>query len=78
MMTLNELEKKLLEINIPNDAYLLNGGLPNEAFCINESDGKWETYYSERGSKSGTKLFDNEGEACDYFLTWIKRNFKIT
>ncbi|MNI32161.1 hypothetical protein D3C73_860660 [compost metagenome] len=78
MTTLHELEKKLTELNISKYAYSLSGGLPNEVFCLNEADGKWETYYSERGNKSGRKAFDTEGEACEYFLTWIKRNFKIS
>lgn len=77
-MRLNELKKKLLELNIPSDVYSLNGGLPNESFCVNEDNGKWETYYSERGNKSGRKIFDTEEEACDYFLTWIKRNLRIS
>jgi len=76
-MKLNELEGKLLEMKISRDVYSLNGGLPNEAFCVNEENGTWEVYYSERGNKSGRKVFDTEDEACDYFLTWIKRNFRI-
>lgn len=76
-MRLNQLEKELLELNIPNDVYSLKGGLPNETFCVSEEDGKWETYYSERGNKSGRKLFDTEEEACQYFLNWIKRNLRI-
>ena len=48
-MTKKELEKKLNELNIDKFAYNLNGGLPNEAYCIEEFEGKWYTYYSERG-----------------------------
>ncbi|REK77664.1 hypothetical protein [Paenibacillus paeoniae] len=74
-MKLNELQNKLLELSIPENAYSLSGGLPNETICIDESNGKWVTYYSERGNKTGYKVFDNEEEACNYFLGWIKRNF---
>ncbi|WP_078552283.1 hypothetical protein [Bacillus alkalicellulosilyticus] len=76
-MRLKELEMKLQEINIPSHAYSLNGGLPNERFCLNAVGGKWETYYSERGNKSGRKIFANEDEACDYFFTWIKHNLSM-
>jgi hypothetical protein len=39
-MTLAELRNKLANSNVPNNAYSLTGGLPNEAYCIEESDGK--------------------------------------
>lgn len=76
-MTMKELNIELKKINIPYDAYSLQGGLPNEVFCITEEQEKWETYYSERGNKSALTVFDSEEEACGYFLIWIKKNFKI-
>ena len=71
------MDVELDKMNIPKDSYSLRGGLPNEAFCITEEQGKWETYYSERGNRSALRIFNSEEEACSYFLTWIKRNFKI-
>ena len=47
-------------------------GLPNEALCIT-NDEKWEVYYSERGRKSGLREFQNEEDACEYFLEKVKR-----
>jgi hypothetical protein len=47
--------------------YALDGGLPNEAYCLAKVDGKWEVYYSERGNKTGLKIFQKEEEACQYF-----------
>lgn len=66
-MNKNELKQKLISSNIPKDTYSLEGGLPNEAYCINQNEDKWEVYYSERGQKSGLKIFDSEEEACEYF-----------
>ena len=40
--------------------------------CIVKED-KWQVYYSERGNKSGLKIFETETEACEYFLGEIKR-----
>lgn len=77
MMTLKELDIELKKHDIPDDSYSLQGGLPNEVFCITKENEKWETYYSERGNKTALKFFDFEDEACNYFLMWIKRNFKI-
>ena len=48
------------------------GGLPNETLCIVKED-TWQVYYSERGSKSGLKLFKTESEACEFFLCKMKR-----
>jgi hypothetical protein len=67
-MTLAELESRLAASNVPRDCYCLTGGLPNEASCIDKSDGKWQVYYSERGGRSGLKDFDNEHDACNYFF----------
>lgn len=59
------LQEMLIQKNVPSDLYSLKGDLPNEAFCLNEINGKLEVYYSERGIKSQLKEFDNE-EACKY------------
>lgn len=73
-MKLSELKEKLVQSGIPEHAYSLAGGLPNEAHCIEQgSDGKWWTYYSERGQRSGPKQFKTEDEACDHFFAKIVR-----
>jgi len=73
-MNLSELKTKLANSSLPDDAYCLTGGLPNEAYCVEQSpDGKWHTYYSERGQRTGLKTFDSEDEACDYFFdTYVR------
>ena len=63
-MNKKELKRALINAKIPNDMYCLNGGLPNEAFCLQKGNDNWEVYYSERGRKSGLKLFTSEDEAC--------------
>ncbi|MFJ7511184.1 hypothetical protein ACIQW7_17170 [Peribacillus simplex] len=70
-MKKEELQQMLINANVPKDLYNLNGGLPNEAFCLNKEDNIWEVYYSERGVKSQLKKFDSEDEACDYFYKTI-------
>lgn len=71
-MTLQELEKIMIERGWPKAAYSLTGGLPNEACCIEHGpDGGWRTYYSERGVRSDLQEFDTESEACDYFFKFF-------
>ncbi|WP_339148001.1 MULTISPECIES: hypothetical protein [unclassified Sutcliffiella] len=66
-MNKQELQQTLINENVPSDLYNLNGGLPNEAFCLNKSQNTWEVYYSERGLRSQIKRFSTEEEACNYF-----------
>lgn len=72
----NSLKQKLLEMNVPNHLYSLDGGFPNEAICLNQSGNTWEVYYSERGIKTGLKLFESEESACDYFYDLMLKYLK--
>lgn len=67
-MTLQDLKLELIKNGISDDAYSLNGGLPNEKYCINFSNSLWEIYYGKRGNKTDTKTFQHEKEAYEYFL----------
>lgn len=72
-MTVKQLKKELEMMEIPSELYsIMVGGLPNEKLCIVRED-TWQVYYSERGSKSGLKLFKTESEACEFFLHKMKR-----
>ena len=66
-----KLEQRLQQLGVPRNAYHLTGGLPNEAFTLNQLNGSWEVYYSERGQKTGCKVFNTEHEACVFFLSYI-------
>jgi hypothetical protein len=70
-MNVKELLIKLLNIGVRRDAFSLDGGLPSEAYCLNNQVGRWEVYYSEKGQKSGLQFFDNEDDACRAFLNLI-------
>jgi len=73
MINLNILKEKLKQLGISPDMYCLTGGLPNECYCISSEDNKWEVYYSERGKKTGLKIFNNEHDACQYFFTILNK-----
>lgn len=74
-MKKEELLQNLIKSNIPKDLYNLNGGLPNEAFCLNKEGDIWEVYYSERGIKSEVERFTTEEEACSYFYKTVLEHF---
>jgi len=70
------LESRLISENIRKDIYSLNGGFPNEAYCISQNNREWEVYYSERGNKSGLRIFQSEEEACQYFYDLLIETLK--
>lgn len=72
-MNIIELKKIFEDENVPRELYSLKGGLPNESYCIEQVNGQWEVYYSERGSKSSLKFFDTEEKACLYLYKSVKR-----
>lgn len=71
-MNKEKLRSTLLNKGISRSYYSLEGGLPNEKFCLDCENGKWIVYYSERGIRTGIRYFDSEDEGCDYLLHAIE------
>ena len=76
-MNKQQLEKILLLNKVPKDLYSLKGGLPNEAYCLEEENDKWHVYYSERGIKTSIGYFKSEREACGCLLKEIKKIISV-
>jgi len=75
-MNIVELEKRLESERIPHHVYSLNGGLPSEAFCLEQLGSKWPYYYSERGYRRNVVYFEREEDACDFLYARIMRGMK--
>ena len=73
-MNIIELNKNLLEMDIPRDSYSL-GSDSNESLCLVCEGELWSVYYSEKGTRTGEKKFYSENEACNFFLKRIKSFF---
>jgi hypothetical protein len=79
-MNLNELDKKLKDLNISEDNYYLQGlygsTSDDEKLALIIKKGKYsiefEVYFKERGEKHSIRLFETETEACKYFLKKMK------
>jgi len=67
---------RIITDSYPLDIVDFENEHPNEAYCIRNTNNKWEVYYSERGQKSGIVLFDLEEEACEHLLKKIKASNK--
>jgi hypothetical protein len=71
-MNRSELATALAVEGINSEVYSLDGGHPNDTFCLDYVGHKgWTVYYSERGSESDQKFFDTEDEACRYLLATL-------
>ena len=70
-MNINQLKEKLDKAGIKPNRYSFDKEYPNESMCLNNLNGKWEVYYSEKGQKSSLKSFDSESEACDYLYNLL-------
>lgn len=74
-VTLGDVAQELHRRGIPENAYCLTGGLPNEAYTIDQTGDRWLIYYSERGCRSGLEEFASEREACAALLRVLIRTF---
>jgi len=73
-MTKAQLKEHLEKDGFNPKAYLLEPGFHADQYVLEESYGVWSVYYSERGIRSGEKIFDNEEDACGYFLEILSRD----
>lgn len=74
-MKLNELHKKLIELNLAEEYYLhgLFGSTDDNdklslVIKMGIKTAEYEIYFKERGFKTTLKIFYSEEEACEYFL----------
>lgn len=73
-MDKNELQSILVRDGISSESYDLNGGSPNEKYCLGRDGRRWRVYYSERGIRTEEKVFDNESKACEYLLGMLRKD----
>jgi hypothetical protein len=74
-MNVPELEHQLIAARVRRDCYSIDGTVKDEALILEPSTGNgWRIYYSERGLRSGEKVFATEAEACNCFLDMALRD----
>ncbi|POZ17253.1 hypothetical protein C3Z09_09420 [Lelliottia aquatilis] len=75
-MAKNELINLLISMNLPKGSYSI-GSDKNESLCFIHDGFLWVVFYSERGQKTEPEYFSNEEEACDVFLSRLKKMLHI-
>jgi hypothetical protein len=81
-MTIAELYNELKLIGLADSEIYLHGLYgstdDNEKLSLTIKKGKysaiWEVYFKERGEKHSVREFQNETDACEYYLKKIKEN----
>lgn len=64
------------QLGFPRTDICLEGGLPNEAYCLEILGNRWSTYYSERGRRSNLRIFDSESDALQDILNECIRSYR--
>ena len=59
-----ELVRKLQALGVPDHRYTIGGFGAGEVDGIEQVNGVWCTYYSERGMRNDLKRWRSEEEAC--------------
>ena len=76
-MTRDSLQTYLEAKKIPSQWYNIGGmGLTDQRTVLQEENGKWIVFYSERGIRFDLSSYDNEADACKELLERIKELIK--
>ncbi len=63
-MNIEEMKQFFDQNDVSHWYYVIDELGPGEVDGIGKIDGKWATYYSERGKKRNVHFFDDEDAAC--------------
>ena len=67
-MNVGQLEYALQEAGIDPEAYWIGEFRDGYACILEAEDGMWETFVGQRGRKDDLRRWDNEGDACVFFI----------
>lgn len=72
-MNVTELRGELEKAKVPKRWYSINGDLCSDTYILRQVYDKWECYYfDEKGNVNDYHLFNDENDACIYFLDELK------
>ncbi|MEM7188153.1 MAG: hypothetical protein AAF439_00955 [Pseudomonadota bacterium] len=70
-MTTDLLVWRLNQLGVPDEMYTIGGLGGGEVYGVEEINGTWCTYYSERGFRNDLKEWSSEKEACDFLFKTV-------
>ena len=76
-MTVQEMGALFQRNGVPADYYVLDGSLgAGECYGIEQSEGHWVVYYSERGTKNVLAQAATEDAACRRMIEYISKSMQ--
>ncbi len=72
-MTVRELEAILIANEVPTTYYSFDGMGGGDNYVLQQENGTWKTFYSERGGADDVHTYANEDEACRGIFTLVAR-----
>lgn len=67
-MNVGELDYMLQQAGIDPMSYSIGEFGDDQRCIVQADDGMWETFAGERGKKTDLRRWDNEGDACVFFV----------
>lgn len=72
-MTVNELKTIFTANDVPTTNYSFDGMGGGDNYVLQQENGVWKTFYSERGSADDVRSYSNEDEACRGVFALVAR-----
>ena len=72
-MTVSELEAVFIANDVPTNYYSFDGMGGGDNYVLEQQNGAWRTFYSERGSADDIRTYANEDEACRGMFALVAR-----
>lgn len=72
-MTTAELRAAFIVHNVPTNYYSFDGMGGGDNYVLQQENGTWKTFYSERGSADDVRTYANEDEACRGMFALVAR-----
>ena len=63
-----EMQALLDAERVRRDSYSYDGSVPDECLCLLPVAGGWTVFNSERGGRTGERVFETEDEACTFMV----------
>lgn len=76
-MNLEELQKKINELNVPEYLYSIGNDLKSNAHILYKNYSMWEYFYlDEKGNRNDFRVFNTDSDAYRYLLMKLEIEMK--
>lgn len=72
-LTTEELQIVFAANDVPANYYSFGGMGGGDCYVLEQQNGTWKTFYSERGSAGDIRTYANEDEACQGMFQMVAR-----